>query len=191
MQDEKKPLLLDSKPAARRTLMTTRQALAAPARQRAEKAIAQHLQTWLEQHQPAVLAAYLPIQGEVDCRDWLLQSLRAGVKIVLPVVEQRAGVLVFRQWNGETLIERDLAGVPAPLGGVELRPDALLIPCLGFDAQGYRLGYGGGYYDRTLAVWPDLPRAGVAFGLQATCFPVDQHDIALHAVITERGVQNF
>jgi 5,10-methenyltetrahydrofolate synthetase len=191
MQDEKKPLDDNSKDVRRRSIMTTRDALPAPTRAQAEKAMAQHLQCWLVQHSPTVLAAYVAIKSEADCRDWLSQTLRAGVRVALPVVERHAEPLVFRQWNGETLTERDLTGLPAPLQGQVLKPDALLIPCVGFNAQGYRLGYGGGYYDRTLALLPGVRTAGLAFSLQQAEFTPDTHDIALHSVITELGIRNF
>jgi 5,10-methenyltetrahydrofolate synthetase len=191
MQDEKKQLFDNSKAIIRRRLMTTRDKLSAPTRALAEKAIAQHLQTWLQHYQPAVLAAYWPIKSEVDCRDWLLQTLSSGVTVVLPVVEQRNSALVFRQWHGEALSGRDQAGLPAPVQGQVHQPDAILIPCLGFNAQGYRLGYGGGYYDRTLALLPGVPSAGLAFSLQETEFAPDAHDIAPHSVITELGIRHF
>ena len=191
MQDEKKQLFDNSKAIIRRRIMTTRDKLSAPTRALAEKAIAQHLQTWLLRYQPAVLAAYWPIRSEADCRDWLLQTLSSGVTVVLPVVEQRNSALVFRQWHGEALSGRDQAGLPAPVQGQVHQPDAILIPCLGFNAQGYRLGYGGGYYDRTLALLPGVPSAALAFSLQETEFAPDAHDIALHSVITELGIRHF
>ena len=191
MQDEKKPLSDNFKQQTRRTLTTTRDKLSAPTRALAEKAIAQYLQTWLQHYQPAVLAAYWPIKSEVDCRDWLLQTLSSGVTVVLPVVEQRNSALVFRQWHGEALSGRDQAGLPAPVQGQVHQPYAILIPCLGFNAQGYRLGYGGGYYDRTLALLPGVPSAALAFSLQETEFAPDAHDIALHSVITELGIRRF
>ncbi|MFN8761441.1 MAG: 5-formyltetrahydrofolate cyclo-ligase [Burkholderiales bacterium] len=191
MQDEKKQLFDNSKAIIRRRIMTTRDSLPASTRALAEKAIAQYLQTWLLRYQPAVLAAYWPIRSEADCRDWLLQTLHSGIKVVLPVVEHRNSALVFRQWHGETLSKRDLAGLPAPVQGQVHQPDAILIPCLGFNAQGYRLGYGGGYYDRTLALLPGVPSAGLAFSLQETEFAPDAHDIALHSVITELGIRHF
>jgi 5-formyltetrahydrofolate cyclo-ligase len=191
MQDEKKPLSDNFKRIARHTMETTRDSLPTLIRAQAEKAIAQHLQTWLQGHRPAVLAAYWPIKSEADCRDWLLQKLCCGVRVVLPVVEQRNSALVFRQWYGENLSEPDQAGLLAPTQGQVLKPDAILVPCLGFNPQGYRLGYGGGYYDRTLALLPGVRTAGVAFNIQQAEFSVDAHDIALNSVITELGIRNF
>jgi 5,10-methenyltetrahydrofolate synthetase len=191
MQDEKKQLFDNSKAIIRRRIMTTRDSLSASTRALAEKAIAQYLQTWLLRYQPAVLAAYWPIRSEADCRDWLLQTLSSGVTVVLPVVEQRNSALVFRQWHGEALSGRDQAGLPAPIQGQIHKPEAILLPCVAFNAQGYRLGYGGGYYDRTLALLSGVRTAGVAFSLQETEFAPDAHDIALHSVITEFAISNF
>lgn len=191
MSDEKKSISDDRKALTRRALIATRETLATSTRAQAERSIAMHVQEWLRQNTVQVVGAYLPMRHEVDLREILLWLHQQGLKIALPVVEQFAAPLVFRTWRGEALSERDLAGVRAPMDAPRLEPEALLVPCVGFNEHGYRLGYGGGYYDRTLSAHPHWLAAGVAFSLQRAHFTPDEHDVRLHAIITEQGIQTF
>ncbi len=102
------------------------------------------------------------------------------------MVVERDAPLGFAEWlPGEpTVTDRLGVAVPAELRMVE-RPPALLVPCLGFNALGYRVGYGGGFYDRTLAPEPRPATVGIAYGCQRVEFAGDAHDIPLDGVITE------
>lgn len=141
-----------------------------------------------------VAAAYYPIGGEIDSRllvDWLRQ---VGWRIALPTVEQPNAPLTFREWQPDAVLDEGPFGTRQPPRGTPATtPDVILIPLLAFDAHGYRLGYGGGYYDRTLAAFADAGRrpvsVGVAFAVQEIeTVPHESWDRRLDMVLTERGV---
>jgi len=97
--------------------------------------------------------------------------------------------MIFRRWSPGEPLELDQAGVPAPLPLAEaVLPELILTPLLAFDADGGRLGQGGGYYDRTFAALPDAVRIGFAYaGQRVDGLPIEAHDIRLHGVLTEVG----
>ena len=134
-----------------------------------------------------------PIHNEPDLRP-LLDAWRAqgatGFAALLPVVVAPAAPLAFRAWDAATRLEADRYGIPTPACGEFQTPQALLIPVNAFDAAGYRLGYGGGFFDRTLAALSPRPLAiGVGFELaRVASIAPEAHDIRLDAVVTEAGV---
>lgn len=133
---------------------------------------------------------YWPIKGEFDPR-FALRTLRdAGAIGALPVVIRKAAPLQFRQWWPGAPVTRGVYDLPIPQGTPIVEPGAVLVPPIGFDARGYRLGYGGGFFDRTLAAMAPQPlKIGVAFELSriATIHP-QWHDIPLDFIVTEAGV---
>lgn len=142
----------------------------------------------------AVVASYWPMGAEADPRALTRALVGLGHPIILPCVTGRR--LVFRRWReGDELVTTPF-GVSEPLAAApDCVPAALLVPLLAFDADGYRLGYGGGYYDRTLAelrALGPIVAVGVAFGGQeVTHLPRESHDQPLDMVITEHGVRHF
>ena len=137
----------------------------------------------------AVIGGFWPMGEEIDIRP-LLHTLEArGHPITLPVTPKRGLPLLFRRWApGETLA-RGPMGTQHPAAGDELRPDWLLVPLLAFDRAGRRLGYGGGYYDRTLPGLPGAVAIGCAYALQELpAVPAGPEDWRLDAVATEAGV---
>lgn len=138
-----------------------------------------------------VVAGYWPIRGEPDLRPLLADLHATGVTVALPVVETRAAPLVFRHWTPETRMIRGDWNIPVPPpDAAVLTPDIALAPCLGWDDACYRLGWGGGYFDRTLAACRPRPRViGIALAAArlATIFP-QPHDIPLDAIVTEQGL---
>lgn len=100
----------------------------------------------------------------------------------------------YRAWDGVAPTTCDEAGIPSPSGAVTL-PDVVLVPCVGFTDEGFRLGYGGGYFDRWLAAHPQVTAVGLAWSqarLDAAQFQPEAHDIALTVIVTDRGVvQHF
>ncbi len=136
----------------------------------------------------AVVAGFWPVGNEIDVRPLLHALHRRGIAVALPVTPGRGQALAFRRWQpGDALIPERF-GTMRPTGPVML-PDALLIPLLAFDAAGWRLGYGGGFYDRTLAELPGRFRLGCGFAAQQVdAVPVGRYDIRLDAVATENGI---
>jgi len=137
----------------------------------------------------ALIGFYWPFKGEYDPRA-LARSLHAkGTRLALPVVVGKAKPVVFREWWPGIPMTHGAWNIPVPAAGDPVAPEVLLVPLVGFDKQGYRLGYGGGYYDCTLAALPAKPRAvGVGFELSqiATIHP-QPHDIPMDLIVTERG----
>lgn len=165
-------------------------------RQAAGAALAQQLRQVLSDRFDGaagmVLSAYWPIKGEPDLRGLMAEQHEAGVIIALPVVEVRASPLVFRRWHPGLHMIRGNWNIPVPPPEADrLAPDVALAPVVGWDSAGFRLGYGGGYFDRTLARLAPRPFT-IGIGLQAaqlsTIFP-QPHDIPLDVILTEAGVQ--
>ncbi|WP_312820964.1 5-formyltetrahydrofolate cyclo-ligase [Brevundimonas sp.] len=140
-----------------------------------------------------VVALYRSIGAEVPTDNLAEALLAQGRTLCLPVVTSREEAMVFRHWSPGDPLEDDLAGCPAPLDlASTVTPDLVITPLVAFDAAGYRLGQGGGYYDRTFAALPDAVRVGLAFaGQQVETLPVEAHDIRLHGVLTENGYRAF
>jgi 5-formyltetrahydrofolate cyclo-ligase len=136
----------------------------------------------------AVVSGFWPIGSEIDIRPLLFALHDRGHPIVLPVTPQRGSPLSFRLWRpGEELIA-EAFGTMRP-GGAERVPSFLLVPLLAFDRGGHRVGYGGGYYDRTLAGLPGTFALGCAYAAQEMAsLPVAPYDVRLDAVATERHV---
>lgn len=143
-----------------------------------------------------VVAGYWPLGSEADVRPLLARVHGAGMRCVLPVVRARTSPLFFRAWSpGDTLVD-GLLGTPQPDGEHEtLRPDVILTPLLAFDGVGYRLGQGGGYYDRTLdALRAEGRVVAVGIALEAQrqdAVPRGPHDQRLDWVVTEAGAYRF
>ena len=182
--------------AERARLRTARQALSVAERTAIGEALALHLRVFLEDRfgsvQSRVMSAYWPIEGEPDLRPLLAELHGAGATVALPSVETEAAPLVFRRWTPETKMVRDDRNIPAPPPDASIvTPEIVLAPLIGWDEGGYRLGYGGGSFDRTLAALTPRPFA-IGIGVQSarlvTIYP-QPHDIALDAILTEAGVQ--
>jgi 5-formyltetrahydrofolate cyclo-ligase len=138
----------------------------------------------------AVVAGFWPLAGEIDIRPLLRGLLERGHRILLPVTPARGQPLAFRCWRPEEPLEAGRFGTMHPNAGPEeFAPEFLLVPLLAFDRRGGRLGFGAGYYDRTLAALPGVPTLGCAFAAQEVeRVPSGPYDVPLDAVATERGV---
>lgn len=137
-----------------------------------------------------VLGGYWPIQGELDLVFWFSALHQRGVRVALPVTEKQDAPLIFREWTPDTVMEKDCWHIPIPPPeNVQRVPDILLAPCVAWDMAGYRLGYGGGYFDRTLAALSPKPFV-IGVGLQASQLPTifpQAYDIPMDAIVTEVG----
>jgi len=141
-----------------------------------------------------VVAAYWPIRDELDIKPLIVKLMDAGQPVALPVVLGDEQPLELRLWqDGAPLYEAGFGTLAPEDSAPRVQPDLILMPLLGFDKHGTRLGYGGGYYDRTLAHLPKRPRlVGFAFARQEVDhIPREAHDVPLDAVVTELGVREF
>ena len=130
-----------------------------------------------------------PYKGEVDTRFFIYEMRKRGARAALPAVVAKRAPLEFREWWPGVEMKPEVFDLPVPQSPV-VRPDALLIPPVGFGARGYRLGYGGGYFDRTLAsLTPQPLKVGVAFEISRmqTIYP-QPYDVPMDFIVTERGV---
>ncbi len=135
-----------------------------------------------------MIAGVWPLPGEIDLRP-LLHTLHArGFGIGLPETTPRGKPLIFRRWQPDSVMLPEKFGTFKPDGPV-IEPDLFLVPLLAFDRSGRRLGYGGGYYDRTLPLYPGRPALGFAYAAQEVAnLPSEPHDHPLDAIVTEAGV---
>lgn len=145
----------------------------------------------------AIISAYWPIRDEFDPMPLLRRLAAAGYACALPVVDRKRHELVFRAWRpGARLLEGPFR-IPEPLDSApEVTPNLLIVPMLAFDAAGYRLGYGGGYYDRALAklrvAGAGVLAIGIAFAeQQVERVPHTERDERLDWIVTERGAAQF
>ena len=138
---------------------------------------------------PRVAAFCWPIKHEPDVRPLLASWAGTNVRAALPVVVAEKEALRFREWTPDTRLEPDRYGIPTPTAGEWLTPDLILLPLNGFDGAGYRLGYGGGYFDRTLAALSPRPLAvGVGFEInRIDSIRPEAHDQRLDWIVTESG----
>lgn len=142
------------------------------------------------------IAGYKAMRGELDVLPIFDEMLRFRKTTALPVITPDKN-LIFREWSrGQTLVRNTLGTEEPTPEASQILPDIILVPLLAFDGDGYRLGYGGGYYDRTIAALRTLPKPplfiGAAFSLQEIDqVPSEDHDQPLDGVLTELGVSMF
>lgn len=143
---------------------------------------------------PHIVAGYMPINSEIDCH-YILKALSAiQCRIALPVMRGGRKPLSFREWDLQAQLQDGAYAIREPKADLPyVMPDIMLIPLLSFDAAGYRLGYGGGFYDRTLAEYRDkghdFTAIGVAYdGQRRDDIPADKYDMPLDIIVTEKKV---
>lgn len=183
--------LMSWRKALRRELLELRQAVPAERLHAWRLAMDRHLQYGFPGLAKGVVAFCWPIRNEYDARH-LVHRLRAqGATAALPVVVAPNTPLVFREWHPGVEMALGKLDIPYPKAGAELAPDTVLLPVNGFDREGYRLGYGGGFFDRTLASLsarkPVVIGVGFELAAVATIHP-QPWDMPMDYVVTERGV---
>ncbi|MEX2648708.1 MAG: 5-formyltetrahydrofolate cyclo-ligase [Alphaproteobacteria bacterium] len=187
-------MVADAKHALRKQARVRRPQLARAAGAEAGVAAASHFLKAITLLPGAVVSGYWPVGDEFDVRPLLERLHAAGHACALPVVVGKGKPLVFRRWEpGDTLVPAAL-GIPVPLPEAdELVPDVLLVPMLAFDGEGYRLGYGGGFYDLTLASLREAAPAtlgvGAAYsGQRVAAVPHEATDERLDWILTEQEI---
>ena len=156
------------------------------------EALQQVLRVWLVHRSELTIGAYWPIKGEFDPLPALFRWSEANPqrRIGLPVVDKEHGTLRFQVWYPGCPMEEDAYGIPKPKDTAVFEPQLLVVPCVGFGPCGLRLGYGGGFMDRTLAELQPRPATlgvGYAHGFQPL-LRAEPHDVPLDSMITEEGV---
>jgi 5-formyltetrahydrofolate cyclo-ligase len=159
----------------------------------AAMALAANIYGALMEHPRGVVNGYLAIADEIDPGPAMLVLAQVGWRRALPVVVAKGAPLEFRGWQPGDALEDGPLSTRHPAAGAALTPDVLLVPMLAFDKAGMRMGWGGGFYDRTIAGLragnPNLLAIGVAFaGQEVDKVPSGPHDAALDAVATEAGM---
>jgi 5-formyltetrahydrofolate cyclo-ligase len=152
-----------------------------------------HFMTVVETAAPEVVSAYWSVQDELATQPLLQRLHDASISLCLPVVARPASPLVFRRWRPGDPMVSGVHNIPVPGDGApEAVPSVLVVPLLAYDGAGYRLGYGGGYYDRTLAALRDKGNNVLAIGYayeaqKVEAVPHDHLDQPLDWVVTEQG----
>ena len=182
--------------ALRREALARRKALTQTEYMQRSQAVCQHLVAGFPQLASLRVGFCWPVNKEPDVRAALATWRDAGdsaFAALLPVVLATDAPLAFRVWRPGTAMVVDRYGIPSPADGDFLQPQALLIPLVAFDAAGYRLGYGGGFFDRTLdALHPRPLSIGVGFELnRVETIRPEPHDRRLDAIVTEAGIMHF
>jgi 5-formyltetrahydrofolate cyclo-ligase len=188
-----------SKNDMRQRSLARRSALTPELARRAAQDATNHLLDFITATDAApsvVIACYLPVRGEIDMREAFAALEGRGYALCLPVVAGNDEPLLFRRWHIDDALEQGKFGIAVPAASSDaLIPDVVIVPLVAFDAKGHRLGYGAGYYDRTLhqlRKFGNVQAIGVAYASQQVeNIVAEAHDALLYAVVTEKGVVRF
>ncbi len=185
-----------SKPALRADALARRDALPADFRAEASRVVAARARPLLDRFRPRCVAGFVAMRSEVDPAPILAAARALGAAVVLPATRRDAPLLFRRHEPGEPLLPGGFGTlVPGP-DAEAADPDFIVVPLAAFDRRGFRIGYGKGYYDRTIADLRarglDPPLLGVAFAVQEVGRVADEpHDIPLDFVATEAALLDF
>ena len=171
----------------RERLLKARLALSVEDRHRRSATIARKLDQEISRFAGRIFGAYWPFRAEPDLRNWSIEVVERGGRIALPVVIQKGWPLEYRIWTPGDRLERGVWNILVPSRGPAVQPDVVIAPLVGFDAARYRLGYGGGFFDRTLAAMPRKPLVigvGYAGSRIETIYP-QPHDIPMDTIVTD------
>ncbi len=161
----------------------------------AQPQIVRELTQIIDRLEPECLGVYWPMRSEFNAAtlwhdDKVGTSFSASFSRALPFARREARQMHYRLWDGSPPTLKDECGIAAS-DGAQVTPDVVLVPCVGFTRSGYRLGYGGGYFDRWLAAHPHVTAVGVAWAVGEVSeaeFAAEPHDRPLTLIVTERGV---
>ena len=185
--------LISAQKAAARTEGFARRKAAHAARGDCANRASEHLLSYVAGlGEGLVISGYMPIRTEIDVLPAMTSLHALGHRICVPVIVRPGLPLSFREWTPDCAMVSGPFGAKVPAGGDWLAPEVLIVPLVSFDMQGFRLGYGGGYYDRSLELLrkkkPTLA-VGYAYSAQMGEVPVEVTDQQLDAMVTERGIR--
>lgn len=173
--------------ASREHLIGQRMRLSAERRDMLDRSVMARLRDELGELHGRTVSIFWPFKGESDPRALVVEIIAGGGACALPVVVEKAHPLAFHRWAPGEKLERGVWNIPVPAVADPCIPDIVLAPVVGFDALCFRLGYGGGYFDRTLAAMPAKPRV-IGIGYEqarlSSIFP-QPHDIPMDTIVTE------
>ncbi len=174
----------------RASLIARRQAIPQDERRRLQPLVLDLVEQQFPELASSLLGFYWPFRGEIGPHPLVRRLVERSARAALPVVVEKRQPLEFWAWRPGAPLRRGVWNIPIPVERHVVRPTALLVPLVGFDRRGYRLGYGGGYYDRTLAAMDPKPLTigiGYEIGCLDTIHP-QPHDIPMDAIVTEAGL---
>jgi 5-formyltetrahydrofolate cyclo-ligase len=172
--------------AERQRLIAARLAVPLAARDACAARIAADLDRLLPDSPATVVSVYWPFRSELDLRPWMASAHARGIRVALPLLVAKGTPLVFREWHPRARLEPGVWNIPIPVAGAEVTPTVVIAPLAGFDPAGYRLGYGGGFFDRTLALHSPR-RVAIGVGHPAGSLPTiypQPHDIPMDWIVT-------
>lgn len=173
--------------AERQQLIAKRLAVDIEERKINSERIASRLDVTIGKVSGRVVSTYWPFRGEPDLRNWAIKVIERGGRIALPVVIRKGWPLEFRAWRPGDPLERGVWNILVPSRGPPVLPNIVVAPVVGFDGANYRLGYGGGFFDRTLAAMPKRPFV-VGVGYTGSRIPTiypQPHDIPMDVIVTD------
>ena len=173
--------------AERQRLIAARLAVSADARAAMTTLVAEGVDIVIGNVAGKLVSLYWPFRGEPDLRDWMASVNARGGRTALPVVVAKGQPLIFRTYRPGDSLEKGVWNIPIPAEGDPVIPDVVIAPVVGFDGENYRVGYGGGFFDRTLAALPRKPLViGIGYEFQriATIYP-QPHDVPMSVIVTE------
>ena len=185
-------VVLAARQALRRRLLADRDRFSAgPQALASHASLATHLAHLLHEISPEQLGVYWPVRNEFNASAALEAAGRPKLPLALPWAQRHPREMHYRAWDGQPPSGVDECGLPAPAEGPAVVPDVVLAPCVGYTRTGFRLGYGGGYFDRWLARHPHVTAIGIAWSVSeitTESFAPQAHDRPLAIVLTEHGV---
>lgn len=170
-------------------LIAARMALSGQERREYAQRIAKELDALLMLGRETCVSVYWPFRGEPNLTPWMSAVASAGIRVALPVVIAKGQPLEFREWQPGAPLAKGVWNIPYPADSGPVVPTVVVAPLVGFDCAGFRLGYGGGFFDRTLAALPSKPLAiGVGYlHLEIPTIHPQPHDIPMDWIVTGNG----
>ena len=177
--------------AERLRLTNLRKAVSLQQRRQSSQLIIRQLDAYVTAEPETIISFYWPIKGEPNLLAGMKRLFHGGSRIALPVVESTNAPMVFREWTPDAHMQAGICNIPVPAEGQLLVPTLVIAPVVGFDAANYRLGNGGGYFDRTLAELISEKRRPTVIGVAYECLQIptifpQPHDIPMDVIITEK-----